>query len=108
MTLEQSGMQVVTFAGAGHDELLDFVVAHRPDVVLFDIPWPYEASVAAYREIRRDPRALETRWISLTTARTVVRGMLEAGEHVVLGKPFDTEELMAEIGRALEAGGASK
>lgn len=108
LTIEQSGIQVVTFASAEPGELLAFVAAHHPDVVLFDIPWPYEANAAVYREVRRDPRAAGTRWIALSRARSVVRGLLESGEQVLLGKPFDSEELMEEIGRALERGAAGK
>jgi DNA-binding response OmpR family regulator len=75
-----------------------------PTAILYDIPPPYEENWAFYQELRRHPAAREHRFIITTTNLRVLEDLVGPVEAVeFIGKPFDLEEILNRVARALAA-----
>ena len=96
--LEEAGMNAVLCHAHEIEAfgLLDFIENHRPDLVIYDIPHPYDENIASFREYRSDPRAEATLWLMCTTGQSVVESLQDSDDDVV-GKPFDLDEIMDRI-----------
>jgi DNA-binding response OmpR family regulator len=97
--LEESGFRVLLANRLELDgeELLGFIETHHPDVVVYDVPWPYEERLDAFLALRNDQRQPRCGWLAITTSHHVQGQLLEAGTPVLL-KPFEFEELMEAVG----------
>jgi CheY-like chemotaxis protein len=97
--LEESGFRVLLANRLELDgeELLGFIETHHPDVVVYDVPWPYEERLEAFLALRTDERQPRRGWLAITTSHQVQEQLLEAGAAVLL-KPFEFEELMEAVG----------
>jgi DNA-binding response OmpR family regulator len=102
LTLECAGYEVT--AAADGEETLRALEQSVPDVVVLDVMMPKIDGFSVLRRIRDDPRTAEVP-VVLLTARSgpedLWRGWQE-GVDYYLTKPFDSEELLRFMARALE------
>ncbi len=95
--LQRAGYEVIK----AHDgiEGTEVAMRERPDLILLDLMLPGRDGYAVFRELRRDPRTVNTPVIMLTArAQTEDRIQgLEAGADDYLTKPFSPKELMLRV-----------
>jgi DNA-binding response OmpR family regulator len=104
---EQSGFVAVnafTFdIREGRTNLRAFVDEHKPDVVLYDIAPPYDRNFALFRHLR-ETGALKDLPVVLTSTnvRAVRSFVADPPEiHEVIGKPYDLNELLKAVRKAM-------
>ena len=104
--LEQSQIKTVFFFGpqlqSDASGFLAFVEAHKPDLVLFDVPMPYDENLRLMSSLRQ--RAADQKFLVMTTSPDTVHSLIEAepslGEgivDIVVGKPFNLDELLEAV-----------
>lgn len=105
---ERSRIKTVIFYSpeiyADPTNFLTFIDAHRPDLVIYDNPVPYEANYARFAALRRDGRLADQAVILTSTDTRFVRNLAAADRNVadvVVGKPFNLDELTASVQRHL-------
>jgi len=85
-------------------EAIEAIGREMPDLVLLDFKLPDRSGIEVLRAIRKaSPRTP----VVMITAHASVGGAVEAmkeGAYDYIGKPFEMEELIQTVGRALEAG----
>ncbi|MFN0006981.1 MAG: sigma-54-dependent transcriptional regulator [Planctomycetota bacterium] len=85
-------------------EALDAVGREMPDLLLLDYKLPDGSGIDVLRSVRKaSPRTP----VVMITAHASVGGAVEAmkeGAYDYLGKPFELDEVIQTVGRALEAG----
>jgi two-component system, OmpR family, phosphate regulon response regulator PhoB len=95
--LQRAGYEVIK----AHDgiEGTELALRERPDLILLDLMLPGRDGYGVFRELRRDPRTVNTPVIMLTArAQTEDRIQgLEAGADDYLTKPFSPKELMLRV-----------
>ena len=104
--LNEAGYKTA-FAGDGNMALKE-LARFSPDLVLLDIKLPNMDGMQVLEEARRRN---ERAPIIMLTAYGDVKGAVQAikmGAYDYITKPFDNEELLITIGRALEAGRLSR
>lgn len=95
---------------SGYNGLIK-VIKERPDAILLDIRMPGMNGVAVIRELKTDSRSAAIPIIVVTGAGSddQVSAALESGANGVLLKPFNLEDLYAQIERVLfPRGGAGE
>lgn len=82
----------------------EVALRERPDLILLDLMLPGRDGYSVFRELRRDPRTVNTPVIMLTArAQTEDRIQgLEAGADDYLTKPFSPKELMLRVQAVLK------
>jgi two-component system, OmpR family, alkaline phosphatase synthesis response regulator PhoP len=101
-TLERQGLEIATASNGA--ECLLAVGASPPNVIVLDVTMPIMDGWQVLRVLRESPATADLPVIMLTAHGeddAVARG-LEAGAHLYLTKPFNTEELLAAVTRLLE------
>jgi DNA-binding NtrC family response regulator len=99
-TLEREGYDVGT--DSGREDLVQKILAWRPDVVLLDINLPGQNGIETLQILKSDAADIEV--IMLTaddTAETAVKAM-KIGAWDYLTKPFNMDEVKIVIGNAIE------
>lgn len=95
--LQRAGYDILK----AHDGILgtEMALRERPDLILLDLMLPGRDGYSVFRELRRDPRTVNTPVIMLTArAQTEDRIQgLEAGADDYLTKPFSPKELMLRV-----------
>lgn len=95
--LQRNGYQVLK----AHDGIsgTEIALRERPALIVLDIMLPGRDGFAVFRELRRDPRTVNTPVIMLTArAQTEDRIQgLEVGADDYLTKPFSPKELMLRV-----------
>jgi CheY-like chemotaxis protein len=105
-TLEDAGYLVSTAhvpdIQRGRQDLLDFLRKHDPEVIVYDIPPPYEENWR-FLQLVRDTGAMAGRKIVLTTTnKEALLRLVDAGEvHEILGKPTDLLHIADAVRSAL-------
>jgi CheY-like chemotaxis protein len=88
----------------GVDNVRAFVTRHRPDVIVFDISFPYDHNWQRCREFH-DAHDIQQIPVVLTTtnerALSELVGPTAAIE--IVGKPYDLELLAGAVARAIHA-----
>ena len=85
---------------------LEKLRGRRYDVVLMDMQMPVMDGVTATREIRRDPRfdAMPVIAMTANAMEQDRRACSAAGMNAFVSKPFDAEEFLAVVARAVASG----
>jgi DNA-binding response OmpR family regulator len=104
--LQEEGFTVVTAQvpdiKAGREDVVAFLRRYDPQVVLYDISPPYEANWTFFRLVQ-DTEAAKGRPFVVTTTnqRALAELVGEAAVVELLGKPYDLQEVVRAVRRAL-------
>jgi DNA-binding NtrC family response regulator len=107
MALQGAGFESVTAhiedIKRGTMDFPRFLAEHNPQVVIYDIPPPYDQNWA-FLNLLRDTQAMRGRVIVLTTTH---KGNLEklvgpTGAIEVVGKPYDVDQIIRAVQQGLE------
>jgi CheY-like chemotaxis protein len=96
--LQDEGYEVRAAIG---EEALAIAAADRPDVVLLDIMMPGMDGVEVCRRLRADPRTTAIPVIAMSASHRLRERASEMEVNGLLAKPFDLDELLANIERLL-------
>jgi len=100
---------LMTREGYDHDRIasggqaMDRIRAMRPDLVLLDVMLPEVSGYDICRDVRDDPALSEVKILMMTARGSAMerkRG-LELGADGFISKPFELQDLRAEIRRLL-------
>jgi putative two-component system response regulator len=83
----------------GESSIIDFVIEHKPDLVLLDVMMSYLDGFEVCRQLKQDERINEIPIILMTVAdnREYRRKAVEAGSNDFLVKPLDRFELATRV-----------
>ncbi len=99
--LQLEGFRVLACRTA--DDLLAAIEADRPDVLIIDVFAPGRPAWDAYDVVKADPNAASIPVIVCTAAHSEVQRrqtLLDAHGSRVVPKPFDIDELVAQVRQA--------
>jgi DNA-binding NtrC family response regulator len=104
--LESDGFTVVTEHVAnlkdGRLDLAEFVEAHDPEVIVYDVAPPYEHNWAFLKIVQGSEPARGRPFVITTTNKAALERFVgPTGAHEIVGKPFDLDEITAAVRRAL-------
>lgn len=109
--LEQAGFNVVggyiPEFKRGTKSLVDFIKDHNPDLIIYDIPPPYEHNVNFLKNVQ-DMKCIEGRKFIFTTTNKVALKKVCGKDFQaieILGKPMDLEELIVAVSKAMSKPG---
>ena len=98
--LTDEGYEVVGETGRG-DEVLDLVLAHRPDVAILDVKMPGSDGISAARSISASGVKVAVLILTAFSQRNLIEDARDAGVTAYLIKPFQRHELVSAIRKAL-------
>ena len=108
LRLSAEGFKVIQ-AADGHEGMQQ-ARKHSPDLILMDVMMPKMDGAEAVNELQQDPATKDIPVIFLTSMITKEEEksqafgiQLDTKQHRFIAKPFETENLLAEIHKALNA-----
>lgn len=88
----------------GHRSLLKFMNDHDPELIIYDIPPPYEENLA-FLEIIQNMKAFEGKKFIFTTTNVAILEKL-GGDKLnaieIVGKPMDLNKIVEAVRNALK------
>jgi len=104
--LADEGLRTITVSALdlvqGEPTAATFLTENDPRVIVYDVGLPYEESWAFLQSLEQSDAARGRRFIITTTNRTVLEDMVGVlPEQEVLVSPFDPDDLVAAVRRAL-------
>lgn len=76
----------------------DAIVARRPDLLILDVSLPGLSGLDVFDVVRNDPRWMGVPVLFLTgTPERALTAYAATGEHRVMSKPFDLDDLVAVV-----------
>ena len=80
-------------------DLVAFVQQHRPTVVVYDIPRPYEANWNFLRLLRETDSLKRLGWVLTTTDKKALEAAVGVSEvfEIVIGKPYCIDEVVDAV-----------
>jgi CheY-like chemotaxis protein len=109
LCLERAGFLVVAaFTHLFRDGKLNFhqfIVEHRPTVIVYDIAVPYEQNWALFQYFSTRPICRDIQFVVTTTNAAQVREIAGADLmlHELVGKPYDLEQIVRAVNEAAHA-----
>jgi CheY-like chemotaxis protein len=91
---------------AGKLDMMDFVAAHRPALVIWDIAPPYAENWTFFKLVTSVPEVAKVPFLITTTnerALSEIAGVEDAIE--LVGKPYDLEQILKAIRHRIAAAG---
>lgn len=80
----------------------DFLLQHDPPVVVWDIALPYEENWQFFQSVQQSRAAQGRRFVLTTTNKQALEQLVgPAPAHQLIGRPFDLEEIVQAVRRAL-------
>jgi DNA-binding NarL/FixJ family response regulator len=107
--LEREGFGTVTARLAeiqsGALDLIAFVEVHRPDVIVYDLPRPYESDWNFLRLLKETNSLKDRLWVVTTTdKRALLEAVGAAGVvEIVVGQPYGAADVVSAVHSALES-----
>jgi len=104
--MKGEGWRAVTHvspAEQGPDPTIEFLTQVRPQACIYSVSLPYEQSWANFQQVRE--AVPECAWVVTTTNKVALDTIVGPTEAVeIWGKPFDIDEIVSAVRRALQAG----
>jgi DNA-binding response OmpR family regulator len=106
MVLQHEGIRTVSAYTLdfkrGRQDLEAFLENYDPPVIVYDIAIPYPENWAFLQRVRASPAASGRRFVITTTNKQALSQFVgETDVREIIGKPFDLDELVAAVRRAL-------
>lgn len=107
--LEEEGYKVATATvrvfRMNQERIAGFIEAHDPQVLVWDIAIPYEENWRYFQGIKASPCMQGRRFVLMSTNEQRVREVIGMEEEIIeiVGKPFDLQQLIEAVARALAA-----
>jgi DNA-binding NtrC family response regulator len=105
--LEQDGFATVTARLAdiqnGTLDLVAFIDTHNPDVIVYDLPHPYERHWN-FLKLMKDTDSLRDRsWVLSTTDKNALEAAVGAADvvEIIVGQPYGAADVVQAVHRAL-------
>jgi CheY-like chemotaxis protein len=105
--LEAEGCSTVTARLAeiqsGTLDLLAFVAVHDPDVIVYDLPRPYESHWNFLRLLRETNCLKDRAWVVTTTDRAALLAAVGAASvvEIIVGQPYGASDVVDAVHVAL-------
>jgi CheY-like chemotaxis protein len=112
--LENDGFATVTARLAeiqnGTLDLVAFVAVHSPDVIVYDLPRPYENHWNFLRLMRETTSLKDRVWILTTTDKEALEAAVGASDvvEIILGQPYGANDVVDAVHVALGTGTPAK
>ena len=109
LSFEQAGFVVVSVhvdaIKRGATNLTDFVRAHKPQVIVFDLVPPYDRSYRFIEQLRQTQVLNGCQFVLTSTNQTRAQELARTAEEVyeVVGKPCDLEQITRAVKEASRA-----
>ena len=107
--LENEGFATVTARLAeiqsGMLDLIAFVEVHRPDVIVYDLPRPYESDWNFLRLLRETSSLKDRLWVVTTTDKKALLAAVGAESviEIIVGQPYGAADVVSAVHSALES-----
>ena len=89
----------------GEVDITDFLERHRPAVVVYDIAIPYDENWDVLQRIQQSEAGRRCRYVLTTTNKHALERIVgPTPAHEIVGKPYDLDELIDAVRRALGGG----
>ena len=84
---------------SGALDLLAFVHLHKPDLVVYDLPRPYERHWNFLQLLKETKSLKDVTWVLATTDRAALEAAVGASEvvQIIFGEPYGVPEVVAAI-----------
>lgn len=107
--LERDGFSAssahLTDIQSGALDLLGFVRKHQPELIVYDLPRPYEAHWNILR-LLKDMRCLrDVVWVVTTTDKRALEGAVGASRvvEIIFGEPYGVDDVVAAVSKRFPA-----
>jgi len=109
--LEQAGFNTVAAHVAdiqrGEIDIIDFADKHNPDVIVYDVPPPYDRSWVVAKLLRNTEALKPRRFVYTTTNAELLKKFApEIEAYQLVQKPYDFEQVVKAVIKELEADAA--
>src|SRR3989442_5029457 len=105
--LENDGFETVTARLAeiqnGTLDLVAFIKVHGPDVIVYDLPRPYEAHWNFLRLMKETTSLKDRMWILTTTDKEALEAAVGASDvvEIIVGQPYGADDVVEAVHVAL-------
>jgi DNA-binding NarL/FixJ family response regulator len=112
--LEDEGFATVTARLAdiqsGTLDLVAFVAVHDPDVIVYDLPRPYESHWNFLRLMKETNSLKDRAWVVTTTDKQALLAVVGAASvvEIIVGQPFGASDVVDAVHVALLTRGSEK
>jgi len=112
--LEDEGFATVTARLAeiqsGTLDLVAFAEVHDPDVIVYDLPRPYESHWNFLRLMKETNSLKDRAWVVTTTDKKALLAAVGAASvvEIIVGQPFGTSDVVDAVHVALLTRGSEK
>ena len=86
-------------------DLLAFVHLHKPDLVVYDLPRPYESHWNFLRLLKETKSLKDVTWLLATTDKNALEAAVGASGvvEIIFGEPYGVREVVAAIHKRFPA-----
>jgi CheY-like chemotaxis protein len=89
----------------GSLDLLAFVHLHKPELIVYDLPRPYESHWNFLRLLKETDSLKGATWVLATTDKRALEAAVGASEvvEIIFGEPYGVEDVVAAVSKRFPA-----